>query len=150
MDVWQVGEVVGEQALQRNPILLGTQKCHTVLKSIFLVVSMILPCLLQLLADQRPKLGVLYLRRKVWPSAFQVAASVHTWSGEGKKMHTYIHIWNSLRGYCTSYQKLACFVLYLKIIITILKNSICILYKNVQGSQKWHWNFRRPSSFSVI
>ena len=31
-----------------------------------------------------------------------------------------------LRGYCTSYQKLACFVLYLKIINT-LKNNVCIL-----------------------
>ena len=29
-----------------------------------------------------------------------------------------------LRGYCTPYQKLACFVLYLKIINTFLKNNI--------------------------
>ena len=41
-----------------------------------------------------------------------------------------------LRGYCTSYQKLACFVLYLKIINTFLKNNICILEKIVQGIQK--------------
>ena len=32
-----------------------------------------------------------------------------------------------IKGYCTSYPKLACFVLYLKIINTFLKNDICIL-----------------------
>ena len=32
-----------------------------------------------------------------------------------------------LRGYCTSYQKWACFVLYLKIINNFLKNKLCIL-----------------------
>ena len=32
-----------------------------------------------------------------------------------------------LRGYCTSYQKLACFVLYLKIINNFVKNKLCIL-----------------------
>ena len=32
-----------------------------------------------------------------------------------------------LRGYCTSYPKLACFVLYLKIINTFLRTNICIL-----------------------
>ena len=32
-----------------------------------------------------------------------------------------------LRGYCTSYQKLACFVPYLKIIKIFLKNKLCIL-----------------------
>ena len=32
-----------------------------------------------------------------------------------------------LRGYSTSYPKLACFVLYLKIVNTFLKNNICIL-----------------------
>ena len=53
----------------------------------------------------------------------------------------------SLRGYCTSYQKLACFVLYLKIINNCLKNELCILYKIVQETQKWHWNFSRPSGF---
>ena len=38
------------------------------------------------------------------------------------------HIMNySLREYCTPNQKLACFVLYLKIINTFLKNNICIL-----------------------
>ena len=31
-----------------------------------------------------------------------------------------------LRGYCTSYQKLACFVLYLKIINTSMQNNTCI------------------------
>ena len=38
-----------------------------------------------------------------------------------------------LRGYCTvSYQKLACFVLYLKIINMFLKNNICYaLYKTL-------------------
>ena len=52
-----------------------------------------------------------------------------------------------LRGYCTSYQKLACFVLYLKIINNFLKNKVCILSKMVQGTQNWHWNFSRPSGF---
>ena len=33
-----------------------------------------------------------------------------------------------LRGYCTSYPKLTCFMLYLKIINTFLKNNLCILY----------------------
>ena len=33
----------------------------------------------------------------------------------------------NLRGYCTSYQKLACFVLYLSIINNSLKNKLCIL-----------------------
>ena len=33
----------------------------------------------------------------------------------------------TLRGHCTSYQKLACFVRYLKIINNILKNKLCIL-----------------------
>ena len=36
-------------------------------------------------------------------------------------------IHTSFKGYCTSYQKLACFVLYLKRINTFLKNNICIL-----------------------
>ena len=44
---------------------------------------------------------------------------------------------NCLRGYCTSYQKLACFVLYLKIINNFLKNRLCILYEIVEGPQKW-------------
>ena len=43
-----------------------------------------------------------------------------------------------LRGYCTSYSKLACFVLYLKIVNTFLKNNICIfctskLYKELKN-----------------
>ena len=38
-------------------------------------------------------------------------------------------------GYCTSYQKLACFVLYLKIINNFLKNKSSILWKIVQGTQ---------------
>ena len=32
-----------------------------------------------------------------------------------------------LKGYCTSYQKLACFILYLKKINTFLENNICII-----------------------
>ena len=36
---------------------------------------------------------------------------------------------------CTN-QKLACFVLYLKIINTFLKNNICILKQIVQGIEK--------------
>ena len=40
--------------------------------------------------------------------------------------------WNiGLRGYCTSYQKLACFVLYLKIINNFLKNKVYILKKKL-------------------
>ena len=34
----------------------------------------------------------------------------------------YVHF----RGYCTLNQKLACFVLYIKMINTFLKNNICI------------------------
>ena len=41
----------------------------------------------------------------------------------------------SLRMYCTSYPKLACFVLYFKIINT-LKNNIDILQQFVQGTHK--------------
>ena len=40
-----------------------------------------------------------------------------------------LHIQNPLRGYCTSYQKLACFVIYLKIINNALRNSLCIFKK---------------------
>ena len=39
------------------------------------------------------------------------------------------------KGNCTPNQKLACFVLYLKIINTSLKNNRCILYQIVQGTQ---------------
>ena len=39
----------------------------------------------------------------------------------------YLQSLNSLRGYCTSYQKLACFVLYLRIINICLRNNKCIL-----------------------
>ena len=46
-----------------------------------------------------------------------------------------------LRGYCTSYLKLACFVLHLKIINTFMKNNKWILQKIVQGTQ----NLTRPS-----
>ena len=34
---------------------------------------------------------------------------------------------NDLRGYCTSFQKLACFVLYLNVFNTFMKNNTCIL-----------------------
>ena len=59
---------------------------------------------------------------------------------------TYTHV---LRGYCTSYQKSACFVLYLKIINNLLKNKVCILLKMVQRTQKWYWNFSRPNRFKL-
>ena len=52
-----------------------------------------------------------------------------------------------LTGYYTPNQKLACLVMYLKIINTFLKNNVCILKQIVQGNQKWHWNFSRPSGF---
>ena len=45
---------------------------------------------------------------------------------------------NNLRGYCTLNHKLACFVLYLKIINTLLKNNICTLKQIVLGTQKWY------------
>ena len=41
-----------------------------------------------------------------------------------------------LRGCCTSNQKLACFVLYLKIISPFLKNNVRILQEIAQGTQK--------------
>ena len=50
-----------------------------------------------------------------------------------------------LRGYCTPNLKLVCFVWYLKIINTFLKNNACILKQIVQGTQKWHRNFSRLS-----
>ena len=46
-------------------------------------------------------------------------------------------------------QKLACFVLYLKIINTFLENNICILKQIVQETQKWNWSFSKPSSFKL-
>ena len=64
--------------------------------------------------------------------------------------HRYYSFWiifMHLRGNCTPNQKLVCFVLCLKIINTFLENNICILTQIVQGTQKWHWNFSRPSSF---
>ena len=41
----------------------------------------------------------------------------------------------TLQGQSTPNQKLACFVLYLKIINTFLKNNICTLKQIVQGTQ---------------
>ena len=40
--------------------------------------------------------------------------------------------------FCTPNQKLACFVLYLKIVDTFLQNNVCILQQIIQGTQKWH------------
>ena len=54
----------------------------------------------------------------------------------------------TLKGYCTPNQKLARFVLNLKIINTFLKTIICISKQIVQGTQKWHWNFSRLSGLS--
>ena len=46
---------------------------------------------------------------------------------------------SELKGYYTTNQKLACFVLYLKIINTFLKNDIYASYSKLfQGAQKWH------------
>ena len=54
------------------------------------------------------------------------------------KVHrTKLRVTAALRGYCTSYQKLACFVFYLKIINNFMKTKLCILEKNIQGTQKW-------------
>ena len=72
-------------------------------------------------------------------------------------MPSYCELWlmvrkkkESLRRYCTSYPKLAYFVLYLTIIFPFLKNNLCILYKIVQGTQKWQWNFSKPSGLKVM
>ena len=43
-----------------------------------------------------------------------------------------------LRGLCTHNLQLTCFVCYLKIINTFLKNNTHILKQIVQGIQKWH------------
>ena len=52
--------------------------------------------------------------------------------------------WGLLRGYCTSYPKLTCFVLCFKII-----NTLKIIYafhsKLFKELKKWHWNFSRQS-----
>ena len=56
----------------------------------------------------------------------------------------------SFKGYCTLNLKLACFVCHIKIINTFFENNACILNivkVNVQGYQKWHWKFSRPSIF---
>ena len=60
-------------------------------------------------------------------------------------IHTYL---SSLKGHYTPNLKLACFVCYLKIVNTFLKNIVCILKQIVQGTPKWHWNFSRPSRLS--
>ena len=52
-----------------------------------------------------------------------------------------------LRGYYTPNLILACFVCYLKIVNTFLNNNVGIYKQIVQGTQKMHWNFSRPSSF---
>ena len=73
-------------------------------------------------------------------SAVQIKQGVYTWMSFDLK--------GCLRGYYTPNLKLACFVCYLKIINTFfLKNNVCILKQIVQGTQKWHWNFSRPSGF---
>ena len=52
----------------------------------------------------------------------QSVLKAHNSLQEGKYLN-----WANLRGYCTPKQKLACFVLYLKIINTFLKNNVYIL-----------------------
>ena len=42
------------------------------------------------------------------------------------------------------------FAFYLKIVNTFFQKDVCILKQIVQGTQKWHWNFSRPSSFYVM
>ena len=64
-----------------------------------------------------------------------------------------IHLLSSclgLRGKGTPNQKLACFVHCLKIIKIFGKNNISILKQIVWETQKWHYNFSRPSSCRVI
>ena len=53
-----------------------------------------------------------------------------------QKTSRHLICFNALRGYCTPNQKLACFVLYLKVINIFLKNNTCILKQIVQGTQK--------------
>ena len=43
-----------------------------------------------------------------------------------------------IKGYFTSNKKLTCFVLYLKILNTLLKNNTFILEYIVRGTQKWY------------
>ena len=66
------------------------------------------------------------LKAYVQYSCERVKKNTHT-------QHLTFNFWDTLqtcmalRGYCTPDQKLACFVLYLKIINTFLKNNLCIL-----------------------
>ena len=56
----------------------------------------------------------------------------------------------NLRGNCTPNRKWACFVVYLKIIHTLLENDMFISKQIVQGTQIWHWNFSRLSGFCLM
>ena len=55
-----------------------------------------------------------------------------------------------LRGHCTPDQKLACFVLYLKVINIFMKNIYASYSKLSNELKKWHWNLSRPISSWVI
>ena len=52
----------------------------------------------------------------------------------------------SLRGYCT-YQKISMFCALSPNNQHLFEKYHMDLIKNVQGAQKWHWNFSRPSGF---
>ena len=65
-------------------------------------------------------------------------------------------------GLCTPNQKLALFCMlsqnyqsffflsFFFFFFFFLQNSVYILKQMIQGIQKWHWNFRSPTGFSVI
>ena len=55
-----------------------------------------------------------------------------------------------LRGNCTQNQNWTCFVSYLKIINTALKNNKTIQKRIAWETQKWHWNFNKPKGTWVI
>ena len=57
--------------------------------------------------------------------------------------------WQALRGNCTPNQKLACFVLYLKIVNTFVQHNVYILKQIVQGTQ-WNFIFSIQAVFKLL
>ena len=60
---------------------------------------------------------------------------------ESKQFFDALYCTLTRNGYCTPNQKLACFVLQLKIDNTFLKNNKCILKQIVQNNSKMVLNF---------
>ena len=67
-----------------------------------------------------------YLKKMLLKKQKLVALSPKS-IGQNNSCNLFENNFRFLRGYYTLYQKLACFVLYLKIINTFLENDICIL-----------------------